>query len=84
MKRLATVLVVAALAALTLYPVTPQVNDNFGKDNLRADGGMPAPPSPPGGVLIAEGPMPPFPPGRVLIAEGGMPAPPFPRGGVTA
>ena len=68
MKRLATLLVVAALAALMLYPVTPQVNNNFGKEDLRAEGGAP---------------MPPF-PGGELIAEGGAPMPPFPGGGVAA
>ena len=68
MKRLATLLGVAALAAPMLYPVTPQVNNNVGKADLRAEGGMP---------------MPPFPKG-VLLAEGGMPMPPFPGGAVAA
>ncbi len=68
MKRLATLLVLAALTALMLHPVTPQVNNSFGKADLRAEGGMP---------------MPPF-PGGVLVAEGGMPMPPFPGGGVAA
>lgn len=54
MKRLAVVLLVGALAALILQPVTSTVNTSSGNNGLRADG-WPPPPFPPalgaGGAL---------------------------------
>jgi hypothetical protein len=65
MKHLAALLLVGALVALMLQPVTLAVNTLSGKNVLRADGGGPPPPFPP-------------PPGGGLIADGGGPPPPFP------
>ena len=65
MKHLAALLLVAALAALMLQPVSLTVNTFSGNDGLRADGGGPPPPFPP-------------PPEVVLLADGGGPPPPFP------
>jgi len=64
MKRLAVVLLVGALAALILQPVTSTVNTPSGNSGLRADG-WPPPPFPPSSdsELRADGwPPPPFPP----------------------
>ncbi len=64
MKRLAVVLLVGALAALILQPVTSTVNSLSGNSGLRADG-WPPPPFPPSSEsgLRADGwPPPPFPP----------------------
>jgi len=63
-KRLTLLLLVGALVALILQPVSVTVNPTFSKNGLLADG-TPAPPFPPpgGGMLLADGtPAPPFPP----------------------
>jgi len=69
MKLFGTLLLVGALAALILHPVSAPVNNPIGKSLLRAEGGAPAPPFPGGGVLIAEGgaPAPPFPGGNLAV-----------------
>lgn len=60
MKRLAVVLLVGALAALILQPVTSTVNSLSGNSGLRADG-VPPPPFPPSSdsELRADGVPPP-------------------------
>ncbi len=65
MKRL---LLLGALVALILTPVTPLVNAPICNDSPRADG-LPAPPFPSGGdVVVADGtPPPPWPSGGVSI-----------------
>ena len=71
MKRLATLLLVGALVALIVHPVTSVVNAPISYDGPRADG-YPIPPCyPPGcGMLVADGvPMPPpYPPDPRLPA----------------
>ncbi len=66
MKHLAALLLVSALLALMLQPVSLTVNSLSGNDGLRADGGWPPPP------------FPPPPGGRLFVADGGWPPPPFP------
>lgn len=46
MKRITTLLLVSALAALILLPVSAAVNNNLNNDGLRADE-FPIPPVPP-------------------------------------
>ncbi len=65
MKHLAALLLVGALLALMLQPVSLTVNTLSGNDGLRADGSGPPPPFPPpvSGLLAdGSGPPPPFPP----------------------
>ena len=49
MKRLAALLLAAVLAAVILQPIAAGVNNSFDNSGPRADGGLPAPPFPPGG-----------------------------------
>ena len=63
MKRLAALLLAAVLAALILQPIAAGVNNSLDNNAPRASG-VPIPPFPPGGDLVASGvPIPPFPPG---------------------
>ncbi len=52
MKRLAALLLAAALAALILQPVSLTSNTPFGNTGERADGGGPVPPFPPTPLLV--------------------------------
>ena len=65
MKRLATLLLAAALVALIVHPVASVVNAPISYDGPRADGP----------------PIPPWPEGGLLVADGSAPAPPWPTSG---
>ncbi len=63
MKRLAVLLLAAALTALILQPVSLSVNTRLINSNAWADGSAPPPPPPPPPLsLLADGSAPPPPP----------------------
>jgi len=71
-KRLTLLLLVGALVALILQPVSVTVNTQFNNNIPRADVVVAPFPPPSGGMLLADGfPIPPCPPSGCRPAEGG-------------
>ncbi len=91
MRKLATLIPLAAFGVAMLLPMSQPVNNSSVNELNLADGGRPTPPAPPkgggDGLLLADGgrPTPPAPPkgggDGLLLADGGRPTPPAPPQG---